>query len=111
MQERLKARLWVDAQIRQCNVQALPVYVLKRGDRDAGVVLVKLMREAGSVLVLAPGRDLDGAVIWDRPLGPDPVAKADAEAWLERQQGYDPDLWILEIEDPGEQWAPTAPVL
>jgi hypothetical protein len=35
----------------------------------------------------------------------------DADTWLERQKGYDPDLWIIEIEDPGEQWDPTAPIL
>jgi hypothetical protein len=111
MQERLKAGLWVDSQIRQCNAQALPVYVVKRGDPDAGVVLVKLLRKGGTVLVLAPSRDRDGAVVWDRPLGADPVAEADGDAWLARQQTYDPDLWILEIEDPDERWDPTAPVL
>jgi len=39
------------------------------------------------------------------------VPELDADTWLERQKGYDPDLWIIEIEDPGEQWDPTAPIL
>ena len=111
MNQRLKAGLWVDAQVRQCNALALPIYVLKRGDGDAGMVLIKLIRAAGAVLILSPSRDEEGAMVWNRPLGADPVPESDADAWLERQKGYDPDLWVVEIDDPGEKWSPDAPVL
>ena len=111
MNQRLKASVWVDAQIRQCHAQALPVYVIKRGDGDAGMVLIKLIRAASAALILSPTRNEEGAIAWNRPLGADPVPELDADTWLERQKGYDPDLWIIEIEDPGEQWDPTAPIL
>ena len=33
------------------------------------------------------------------------------EAYLARQLDFDPDLWIVEIEDPARLWDPDAPIL
>jgi hypothetical protein len=35
-----------------------------------------------------------------RPLGPDPVAEAEADAYVARQGEFDPDIWVLEVQDP-----------
>jgi hypothetical protein len=32
------------------------------------------------------------------------VSDADAEAYIEKQMQYDPDIWVLEIEDPKNQY-------
>lgn len=108
---RLRAQLWVDAQSRRCSGLAIPFYVVRRGDSDAGMVLIKLIREAGRAEVLSPERREDDSLAWRRATGPEPVEDAAAEAYLARQIGFDPDLWIVEIEDPGRRWDPDAPVL
>jgi len=36
---------------------------------------------------------------WVRCLGTGAVASADASLYLARQLEFDPDLWILEVED------------
>lgn len=106
----LKSGLWVKAQIRLCDIRAMPAVVARRGDADAGAVYLKLIRRDGCE-VLVQGRDMDGRRAWRRPLGEKRVAESDADAYLARQSGYDPDLWILEIEDPDGAWEPDAPVL
>lgn len=108
---RLKARLWVDAQVRRCNVLAVPLYVVRRGDPDAGMVLIKLNRGAGGVIVLSPFRREDDSLAWMRATGAEPVEESKAESYLARQVDIDPDLWIVEIEDTGGRWEPDAPVL
>ena len=61
---RLRAQLWVDAQSRRCSGMAIPFYVVRRGDADAGMVLIKLIREAGRAEVLTPERRDDDSLAW-----------------------------------------------
>lgn len=107
---RLRAGLWVDAQVRTCSRLAVPIYVLRRGDGDAGVVLIKLNRGAGGIVVLAPERRADDSLAWRAATGPDPVDDERADAYLARQTEFDPDLWIVEIEDPAGLWDPDAAI-
>lgn len=99
MTVRLKAGIWVRAHIRRCEVAGVPAFVVAKGDETAGTVLVKVNRLGGGCEVFTPRTGLDGERRWLAGTGPAPVAETEADAYIARQRGYDPDLWVIEIED------------
>ncbi len=108
---RLKAEFWIQAQIRRCMANDIPAVVVKRGDADAGSLLVKHNRFADGCRVLVPIAGPGGGMAWMVGTGPNLVAEAEADAYIARQRGRDPDLWVLEIEDLRALWRPDEPVL
>jgi len=100
---RLKSKLWVQAHLRRCNDAGVPAMLLEKGNEDAGSIFVKsnLLDGTASIYGAAPGgaHDENGERRWSQPLGANPRPEAEIDAYLERQRGYDPDFWVIEIED------------
>jgi hypothetical protein len=96
---RLKSKLLVQAGTRLCSQRALPAMVSRRGDPDAGAVYIKINGFERGCAVLSQIRMEDGRLAWMRATGEGTVSEADADAYIERQAKYDPDLWVLEVED------------
>jgi hypothetical protein len=111
MEARLKSRIWVQALIRRCDLAAIGVAVVARGDGDAGAILLKLCGRGSLCTVLAQARGPDGTLMWMRATGAAPVAEADADAYIARQRGRDPDLWVVEIESGSPDAVLDAPIL
>lgn len=96
---RVKAGLWVQMALRLSDLRGRPGVVLRRGDADAGGVLVVLRGRAG-LAVLSQIRTAEGDAAWLRATGADPVDEAAAEAYVTRQVRRDPDLWVIEFDAP-----------
>jgi len=98
MQPRLKAGIFVRALIRRVEVAGAQAYVVRKGAEEAGAIFLKISRLDGTCTVLNQARAGDGELVWARPLG-DSVDDAKASVYFERQIKFDPDIWIVEIED------------
>jgi len=96
---RLKAGLWVKMALRMADRQGRAGVVLRRGDADAGGVLVVLRGREG-LTVLSQMRTAEGAAAWMRGTGTAPVDQAAADAYVARQVRFDPDTWVLEFDAP-----------
>jgi hypothetical protein len=102
--DRLPTHLWVKAHIRSADQQGVPMMVVRKGDPSRGTVILKLNRLDRTFTVLVQAREGE-ALVWSRGTGPDPVPEADADAYIVRQTRYDPDVWVIEVEDrQGRHW-------
>ena len=94
---RLTARFWVDAYLTRLRLADIPAFVVAHGDDTAGAVLVKLNTLDGQARAFVRGWDLaSGARIWQLL---DHGAEAQVDEAIRRQRGFDPDLWVIEVED------------
>ncbi|MBI1239035.1 MAG: DUF1491 family protein [Alphaproteobacteria bacterium] len=96
---RLKTGFFVAAHIRRCEGEGIAAMLVRRGAEEAGDLLIKLNYLDGRALVFTRTTLGDGTRAWMRAPAPDPVAEADADAYIQRRLKQDPDIWILEIED------------
>lgn len=96
MTEKLKTGFWVAAYLRRLQLNEIPVFVTKRGDPDAGAVLVKSNSLDGMARLFHRSFDLNGAQSWMvLAEGLDQLV----EETIQRQKGFDPDIWVVEVED------------
>jgi hypothetical protein len=101
----VKSAIWVQAHLRRCNALGLATVLIRRGAEEAGSIYVKINRLDGRVLLIGPApgpaHDDRGERRWVRVIGDGAVTEAEADAYLRRIRAIDPDIWIIEIEDPG----------
>lgn len=94
---RLTADVWVSAYLTRLRLANIPAFVLRRGDATAGAVLVKLNTLDGKAACYQRSFDLmTGARRWVTLIEAD---EATVDASVARQGGFDPDLWVIEVED------------
>jgi hypothetical protein len=93
---RLTAEFWVRAYLARLRLADIPAFVTGRGDPTAGAVVVKLNTLDGAARAFARSYDSTGTRVW-MPLAEGPEPEVDAA--LARQRRYDPDLWVIEVED------------
>ena len=102
---RLKSAIWVAAYIRRCHAEGAFAAVRHRGAEEAGAIFVKLTRLDGTAELFgpAPQSAFDDARPADRlfcrVLGEHPLPETKIEERLVRELRFDPDAWIIEIED------------
>ena len=108
---RLTSNFWVKAYIRRCYGADMPAVVVRHGDDTAGAVLIKVNQFEAGCRVFQRTTDLDGQTAWMEATGHNPVPEAEADSFIERQAGYDPDLWVIEVESRAGQHLLDEPII
>ena len=94
---RLTAEIWVSAYLTRLRLVEIPAFVVKRGDNTAGAVLVKLNTLDGKACCFQRSFDLmTGERKWVVLVEGDEVL---VDQSVTKQRGFDPDLWVIEVED------------
>jgi hypothetical protein len=100
---RLKSELWVKAYLRRCALEGAAALLERRGDRDAGTIYIKVSRLDGTAALFGPAPAGLGATDnerrWQSCLASLTAREAEADGYLARQLAFDPDLWIIVVED------------
>lgn len=100
MAAELKTDFWASALIRRAEITGAFAAVVRKGDPDAGAVLVKVARLDGRARLYAPARDGEGERIWlDLSAGPLGEDERHIDDYIRKRVEDDPDLWVLEVED------------
>ena len=97
MTPRLTAEFWVQAYLNRLRILDIPAFVVAKGDLTAGEVVIKLNTLDGRATAYQRSFDLcSGARKWiDFSVGEEAIV----DAAIARQRGFDPDLWVIEVED------------
>jgi hypothetical protein len=101
---RLRSDFFVSALIRRAEINGAFALLRRRGAPEAGALFIKIDRLDGRAAILAPAAQSEEA-----PTGVDrQFSRAHPQKWIEpavaeerlkREIAFDPDLWIVEIED------------
>ncbi|MEZ6024259.1 MAG: DUF1491 family protein, partial [Hyphomonadaceae bacterium] len=98
--DELKTEFWVSALIRRAQIEGAFAGVVRKGDPDAGAVLVKVATLDGKARLYGPARNGEGERIWlDLSAGTLGDEERAVDAHAHKRADTDPDLWVVEIED------------
>lgn len=98
MDQRLPTHLYVQAHLWRCSAAGIPAYVQRKGERESGMIVLKVTLPFQGARVYSQSRDLDGNLGWLAGLNGALVPESEADAYIERQVKRDPDLWVVEVE-------------
>ena len=92
---RVTSEFWVSAYKQVLEGQAIPLFVIKKGNAAAGAIIVRISDLQGKSKIFGQSFDMDGDRRWvELAAGKD----AEMDTVILRQKKVDSDLWILEVE-------------
>src|ERR1700719_2477940 len=101
---RLRSDIWVSAYLRRCAVEGVTAVLRRRGAAEAGAIFVKVDRLDHSATLYGPApptEELPQGVdrLFTRLHAPLTGTPAEIEARLAKERRFDPDIWVVEVED------------
>lgn len=104
MEDILKSELIIKSVIRIAQREGVPIFILKKGDFDSGIILIKidLLNGKGRLLRrnLSYSLDKDMSFVEFIKLHDSiELAYSDLNKLVENEVRIDSDIWVVEIED------------
>jgi hypothetical protein len=101
---RLRSDIWVSAYLRRCQAQGAQAVLRRRGAAEAGAIIIRIDRLDGRSTLWGPAAPspLDEAALgrrFARLHEAEILATDKIEERLAREIRFDPDLWIVEVEE------------
>jgi len=107
----LKTAIWASALVRRAEIGGAFAGIVRKGDPDAGAVLVKVATMDRKARLYTPAQDGQGEIIWldlsNGSLGDEEQA---VDAYVTKRANADRDLWVIEIEDKQGRTFLTEPI-
>jgi len=94
----LATHMRVSAALQRCHARGEGAYVIRKGDRTAGALLVRHVLPGRTCTLYARRYTMENEAEWQAVSGDDPVSDADADRTVEKRIASDPDLWVIEVE-------------
>ena len=100
---RLPAQLEVSGLIRRVAADGGFAAVLRRGERDAGTILLVCRGNGANSRLFERMPQPDGARPWTATRTQDPENPREFDDYLARRGDLDPDLWVVELDIPNPE--------
>ena len=101
MSARLTSEFWVAAYVRRCQIAGAYALIRSRGSAEAGAIFIVVDRLDGFNDLYGPAPQSDSGDVRGRAF--ELVAEGknglEIEERLARERRFDPDLWIVVVED------------
>ena len=105
----LRADIWVAAYLRRAGVEGVFATLRRRGAAEAGAIYIVVDRLDGRVAIYEPAPSSDGERRFIRMHKDEWIEPVEAEARLQKQLRFDPDIWIVDLENrDGSHWLDLA---
>jgi hypothetical protein len=102
----LRSDIWVAAYLRRCGVEGVSAVLRRRGAAEAGAIFVKVDHLNGRATLYEPAPQSVAAAtqpgverLFSCAHSGSSIDSDEVEERLRREISFDPDLWIVEVED------------
>lgn len=102
---RLKSAIWIAAYLRRCEGEGAYAAIRRRGAEEAGTIFIKINSLDGRAQLFAPAPQTafdearPSGRAFTRMFGEASTEESKVEERLTQEIRFDPDLWIIEVED------------
>ncbi len=96
---KVKTDIIVNAALRKANSLAIPAFILKKGDPDAGAIFLEIEIDKDCVRLLHRRFDFYKNEIWECLNKGYPQPANLIEKQIQREIGRDPDCWVVSVQD------------
>ncbi len=100
IEPRLSAEMIVQSLLRKVNQEGGFGAVLRKGDRISGAILIICVEKGKDPRLLEKMPSLDGPSTWQVIWPQDTEKQQNLDEYLKRRSGFDPDLWLIELDIP-----------